>query len=227
MTWAVEQELPALQKLVLLMLSNYCNHHTGQCNPSHDRLAQECGMSKTSVRDSIKALSEKGLLEIEHRSMDGVSLPNQYRLLINEGVCRQATDGMPPGDRGVCRQATPNQEVQPGIETKDKSAPRFDALAHLSSLGVDPQVSRDWIVHRKAVKASPTETAINGIVREARKAGISLQDALEMCCQRGWRGFKAEWSKSSENWYDKNDRVMDELTGRNRNDRDDGPFIDV
>lgn len=229
MTWAVEQELPALQKLVLLMLANYCNHHTGQCNPSYDRLASECGMSKTSVRDAIKALNEKGILEIEHRSIDGVSLPNQYRLMISQGVCRHAADGMPPDDRGVCRQATPNQEVEPGIEPKDERAPRFDAQAHLSELGVDEQVAKDWLIHRKAVKASPTETAIKGIVRESSKAGISLQSALELCCQRGWRGFKAEWVKNDrqETWYEKNDRVMAELTGRGSNERDDGPFVDV
>jgi hypothetical protein len=38
-----------------------------------------------------------------------------------------------------------------------------------------------------------TATAVAGIRREASKAGISLEDALRICCARGWRGFKAEW----------------------------------
>jgi hypothetical protein len=38
-----------------------------------------------------------------------------------------------------------------------------------------------------------TDTALRGIEREANNAGVSLQAALETCCQRGWTGFKAEW----------------------------------
>lgn len=32
-----------------------------------------------------------------------------------------------------------------------------------------------------------------GIQREAEKAGITLEEALSTCCERGWQGFKAEW----------------------------------
>ena len=51
----------------------------------------------------------------------------------------------------------------------------------------------DWQAFRKQRKAGVTGTVIDGIRAEALKAGISLQDALAMCCQRGWTGFKAEW----------------------------------
>jgi hypothetical protein len=77
-------------------------------------------------------------------------------------------------------------------ETKTR-APRFDAQAHLSSLGVSDSGIADWMTHRKTVKASVTLTAITGIAREAAKGRLSLDAALAMCCERGWRGFKAEW----------------------------------
>jgi hypothetical protein len=38
-----------------------------------------------------------------------------------------------------------------------------------------------------------TETALDGIQREAQKAGWTLESALQECVVRGWRGFKAEW----------------------------------
>ena len=46
---------------------------------------------------------------------------------------------------------------------------------------------------RKAKKAPLTDTALQGIKREADKAGWSLEDALQECCVRGWQGFKADW----------------------------------
>jgi uncharacterized protein YdaU (DUF1376 family) len=59
--------------------------------------------------------------------------------------------------------------------------------------GVLQSVWEDFVQQRKAKKAAITETALKGIEREARKANISLNDALQEICARGWTGFKAEW----------------------------------
>lgn len=58
---------------------------------------------------------------------------------------------------------------------------------------VSEQVVNDFIAHRKNKKALITETAMDGIKREADKAGVSLETALKECCERGWIGFKADW----------------------------------
>lgn len=46
---------------------------------------------------------------------------------------------------------------------------------------------------RKAKRAPLSLTALEGIKREADKAGITLADAMSTCCNRGWTGFKADW----------------------------------
>lgn len=56
-----------------------------------------------------------------------------------------------------------------------------------------PDIWSDFVAHRKSVKAPVTQTAVDGIRREAIKAGLSLPEALSEICSRGWRGFKAEW----------------------------------
>lgn len=112
-------------------------------------------------------------------------------------------------------------------------AARFDALAYLESLCVDSIVARDWITHRKAKRAPPTQTAIDGINREAEKAGLSLQAALKISCQRGWQGFEAGWMKSAQgppraqSWSEKNDEVIAQLTGRSRGYEPDDRTIDI
>ena len=87
----------------------------------------------------------------------------------------------------------PVTNISTNVDIKDKRAPRFDAQAHLVSIGIDPVIASDWVSHRKTLKATPSLTAIDGIATEADRAGISLSAALAMCCQRGWRGFKAGW----------------------------------
>jgi hypothetical protein len=119
MAWAVNQKCDtAGQKLVLLMLANHSNGHTGQCNPSHKRLADECSMGVSTLKRNIASLSEAGLLTIIHKSQDGVSLPNQYRLtpLNLEGVGPNRAGGRSKLDGGVGPNRATNQEVEPGSE---------------------------------------------------------------------------------------------------------------
>lgn len=97
MTWAVKKELPSTQKLVLLMLANRSNNDTGRCDPCHKTLARECGLSQASVKRVINKLEKSGLVEIVRRSYKGVSMPNQYNLLL-DGVGSQGAD---PGSQGT------------------------------------------------------------------------------------------------------------------------------
>lgn len=90
---------------------------------------------------------------------------------------------------------TNNQE--PITNKQDKEKPQAAERASRSSVSkpddVDRQVWSDWVAHRKAKKAPVTQTALDGIAREATKANITMQTALQTMCERGWAGFKAEW----------------------------------
>ena len=91
----------------------------------------------------------------------------------------------------------PSPSPSPSLtqEPEDKKTTRAPRTSpSVSGLeGITPQVASDWMALRKAKRAAVTPTAIRGIQREADKAGITLEAALAMCCQRGWAGFKAEW----------------------------------
>jgi uncharacterized protein YdaU (DUF1376 family) len=59
--------------------------------------------------------------------------------------------------------------------------------------GVSDSVWQDFKTLRAKLRAPITATSMAGIVREAEKAGVTLEVALRTCCERGWRGFKADW----------------------------------
>jgi len=87
--------------------------------------------------------------------------------------------------------------------------------------GVTDAVWQDWKSLRKVKRAAVTQTAIDGIECEAKKAGVSLQVALETCCARGWTGFKADWLKDkaeaksfAEKDYDFKRARWEAMTGR-------------
>lgn len=99
-------------------------------------------------------------------------------------------------------------------------------------VGVDDSVWQDWLIHRKAKRAAVTQSALDGIAKEAGKAGITLQAALEMCCMRGWTGFKAEWLKDkdegqksfAEKEYDFKRKRWEAMTGRTS---EYSPFLEI
>jgi hypothetical protein len=91
-------------------------------------------------------------------------------------------------------QSSDNAEAYTEADTEEKKNTRVArAVASACPADVSPQVFEDWSQLRKAKKSPITKTALVGVRRQAEKAGLSMQQALEVCCERGWSGFKAEW----------------------------------
>lgn len=82
MAWAVEQRLPATKKIVLLMLANRSNSDTGKCVPKIKTLAEDCGLSESACKASLKDLADLGFITVIPRFYEGQQLPNQYQLNI-------------------------------------------------------------------------------------------------------------------------------------------------
>jgi uncharacterized protein YdaU (DUF1376 family) len=59
--------------------------------------------------------------------------------------------------------------------------------------GVSDALWKDFLAIRKVKKLPMTETAMEGLKREAASASKSLSEALTICCERGWGGFNAKW----------------------------------
>lgn len=66
--------------------------------------------------------------------------------------------------------------------------------------GVSESVWVDFVKHRKDKKAQVTQIVIDGLKKEAEKAGWPLEDVLKEMIIRNWQGFKAHWvqNKSPE-----------------------------
>jgi hypothetical protein len=78
-------------------------------------------------------------------------------------------------------------------EQESARSSRRDWLALLVQLGADVKHVRDWLEVRKAKKAKMTDTALDGLKREAAKAGLTVGQAIQICAERSWQGFNASW----------------------------------
>ncbi len=111
------------------------------------------------------------------------------------------------------RNANASQNTCERTETScEGNAPKTNTNTNISTTNVVDKRKRDVVQKpvdvsqevwdsfsaiRKAKRAPISQIAIDGISREANKAGITLEQALTVCCERGWQSFKAEYVKES------------------------------
>jgi hypothetical protein len=106
--------------------------------------------------------------------------------LIDKGFFLDASTMLAP-----CLQvAIPERETEREGETEKETK---KALKSAPPDGVSDSLWNDFLAIRKAKKLPVTDTAIQGLKREAASASKTLSEALTICCERGWGGFNAKW----------------------------------
>lgn len=82
---------------------------------------------------------------------------------------------------------TSNEPVNEPVKKKEDSA------SAPSIPDISESLFADFQKIRKAKKAPLTNTAIEGIRREAKKAGLTMEQAITVAVERNWQAFRADW----------------------------------
>lgn len=139
----------------------------GRCDEELARMQDKQAKARASAEASVKARQAKAMLSSNDRP----------------------TDAQPSLDVGATtvELPTPTPTPTPSTTTSLRSvgAKRPD--------DVPEDVWRDFLAVRKAKRSPLTPKAFEGIEREAKKAGLSIAEALTICIERGWQGFQASW----------------------------------
>lgn len=227
MSKAWELDLSQGEKLVLLALCDHANDD-GVCYPSQAFLASKCSMSYRSVINQIKRLESYGILTSERRQKAGSRQSNSYTINLNnyKSQCENSAHAESAHANFAHANSAPtnvqnttelcansahsfkeepsiNHQLEPSIykpTSQNKKRVRWDeSLNMLIAEGIDEQIASDFIAIRKAKNAPLTQTALEGIQREANKAKLTLENALRICIERNWQGFSASWLFESHN----------------------------
>lgn len=213
-----------LRKLVLIKLADNAND-LGECWPSHQHIAEQCEISRRSVINHIKALEEMGLLRREYRTKNNEKQSNLYYLTLDKktefggsagdslpsaGDSQGSAGAAPPsagdaqgGSAGDAHRTSHsfepvNEPVNESLEKEEKAnAKKFDPKEALKELGVGDDLIEDFLKVRKTKKAPLTKTALQGFIREAKKADVPLSHAIRFTIERNWQGFNAGWYRNA------------------------------
>lgn len=204
MAWAVQHRLPVKEKITLLILANYASNKDGDCYPSLGTLADDTGLSKDSVIRAIKELEDAGLLSVNRRQVEGVNLPNSYRLNLAtssqklQGVVAGSGEGSRTQRGGVVAGCDSNLSPEPVIDPEKHKAPaaqRAGSTSDVRSITLPDFLERDlwnaFVDHRRALKKPLTLAAAELIMKKLEgfeRAGLSSRAALEASIENGWQG---------------------------------------
>lgn len=141
-------------------------------------------------RTNWYAFTDSGLAMLEAVGYDNSKLTKcNNALLQNETMdCYKMNNGLLQNGQTIPYNKPYNKQDS-NIHTQ------FNFLQSLIDAGVDRQIAEEYMQVRKVKRATNTLTAYRGLEREAKKAGICLNDAIRICVERSWQGFKAEWYK--------------------------------
>lgn len=172
-----------------------------------------------TVYRALKFLAEKELIDyIKDGSKDCIKLTQkgkEWNSEINPNQLGNKSENQPKlGNKSekTRKNIRKSSEINPTYKTTNnqttndqkKVDPQY-RIDELLNRQIPEQVADDFVKLRKAKRAPLSITAINGIQREADKAGISLEWALKVCIMKGWQGLEAGWSFPREETQSSND----------------------
>jgi hypothetical protein len=75
----------------------------------------------------------------------------------------------------------------------------FNFKKELLKIGFKENLVNEWLAVRKTKRATNTQTAFNKFMEQVNKCKADKNSILELCVEKSWMGFKAEWYENSKN----------------------------
>lgn len=144
-------------------------------------------------------LTELGkLLESQYQLAGSCQLDGEIAPSSRQSSASKEVEMRPANSKTTSKNIETNFTARKKSQKENLEDGRWLALHALLEAEIDEKVARDWIALRIAKNAPVTETALEQTKAEARKAGITLQEAILRCCGLGFAGFTADMIKQSK-----------------------------
>lgn len=204
---------------VLIALAHCLNEQSGKCCPSVSTLARLARRSENVVRKAIKSLASQGFIGCS-QDPGGVRYFTLFLFRLPLPEVTPLADPTPPSEvTPPCSSVTtplakvkgdplqickPNKEVNREVNKEVKALPPSPPPARRKTAfpcppEINPEAWDAWMQIRKAKRTGGiTEYGWKLFCNQAAKAGLTPAQAIDLCIERGWQGFKAEWLKREQ-----------------------------
>lgn len=207
-----DQDTRGSERLVLLALADQANDQ-GYCWPSLETIAIKCNLKRRYVIDLVKALTEKGKIEREQRSENGLHTSTMYRVVVRRDTPRSEEErttvvrnSSPPSEadlttgseaertrvvRPASLKPSFNRQLEPSNKTSSRAAePAADDLdAH------ETELSRMQALYER-LTGYPSTPADEKAIEESIRLGVIERDIAAAIAWRTENGKLSYGAKS-------------------------------
>jgi hypothetical protein len=213
--WAANVKgLKPAAKIVLIQLADFHNKETGQCNPSAQRLADECEMGRATLFRHMTTLEECGLVTRHARGDgDGGRGSNQYELhldiTLGPSACPKGGASDSNGETSQ-NETGGNVSKMPGKSLKGETGvvSKRDTNLTIEPTKEPPSRKREAGEVEKVLAAYPPDrlrgkVACLAQIEEAMKEGFAPGDLLQAveAYATDSAGFTRSKVCFSDNWF--------------------------
>ena len=186
---------------VLMVLCRYADDAGKNCFPSVAEIARCSHFTENPVRKALSSLCDSGWIAADQRPgrrryfalnvqriRESQPLANVQPLADVEGVADQHENPLQIDSSTPCRSGRGKEQEE---KKQKNTSTRTQAL---ETYGISDALISDW---RSSLKRPLTQTALDGLKREADIAGISAAEAIRVQLERGWGYFDGAKYKAS------------------------------
>lgn len=196
--WMVtDLHLEGLELAVFALVHTFSQGRAGKYTGGAGYICSWFGISKPTALKYLQGLTERGLIEREEKEINGVKF-------VEYTTGKEFLRGVKNLNGGVKNFYPDNKYNNPPVvyispngdnnttTPQGVSRPKFSKIEQMFlACGAKEEDLRDWKTARKG--APITEAVFNGMEREARKANIDIAQAVRICAENSWRGFRAAY----------------------------------
>lgn len=180
-----EFDLPATEKLVLLVIADHADDYGENAYPGIARIARRASVTDRHARRILHDLAARGYLRIDRQRGGGLDVradrrPNRYAILGLTSVSGREVNGGTPmserGDTGVRHGGTP-MSSDPSVDPSENN---------LSSSEVRDRFAEFWAAYPRKVGKRDAEAVFGRLVRRAAAPSQqTLLDAIALLVAEG------------------------------------------
>ena len=193
------------------LIYGFCQNREAAFTGRLDYLCQWTNTSERTVQNTINRLVNAGLIikqsrqgetnviKVNHDLIDKIlNAAETAQNSENSDFCDDADKSINQDDKS--HENANHDEIdavipfiQESKSTLTAKSTKITAGTLTTEYGVSEQVALDWIAMRKSKRAPISQTVIDGLMREAKKANLTLDNVMQICVERNWQGFQAAW----------------------------------
>ena len=170
----------------LLKICNICGNES-TIKRNNAKIIADLSISFNTLKNARNRLAQSGILSFKTQNGNANVI---YTLSNFDEVTNEVTNE-------INKRKTKDETNLNFKEKKKKEKFDFEKTL-IEDFNCDNQHVRDWMQVRKTKKAANTETALSNFINECQKNNFSVSEAVKICAERSWQGFKYEWLENNK-----------------------------